>query len=92
MNSCGEDVIDSAIDLVVKRLGYNRTKDLQREIIREVVAGRDVYAILPTGYGKSLCYGCLPFLFDEIYKPNEPTIVCVVSPLLEIIEDQVLLL
>jgi len=85
-----EEVIDSTIDLVVKRLGYDRVKDLQREIIHKVVAGHDVFAVLPTGYGKSLCYWCLPFLFDEIYRPDEPTIVCVVSPLLGIIEDQVL--
>ena len=81
-NARSGDATDSAIDLVVKRLGY--------EIIHEVVVGRDVFAVLPTGYGKSLCYGCLPFLFDEIYKPDEPTIVCVVSPLLGIIEDRVL--
>ena len=89
-NARSGDATDSVIDLVVKRLGYDGVKDLQREIIHEVVVGRDVFAVLPTGYGKSLCYGCLPFLFDEIYKPDEPTIVCVVSPLLRIIEDQVL--
>jgi len=80
------DGFDTAIDLVVKRL---RVKDLQRKIIYDIIAGRDVFATLPTGYGKSLCYRCLPLLFDEIYKPNESAIVCVASPLLGIIEDQV---
>ena len=84
-------ILDSTIDIAVKRLGYNGAKDLQREILHEVIAGRDVFAVLPTSYGKSLCYGCLPFLFDKLYKPDKPTIVCVVSPLLGIIEDQVCL-
>ena len=38
----------------------DRFKDKQKEVILNFVSGRDVFAALPTGYGKSLCYGCLP--------------------------------
>ena len=28
------------------------------------VKGRDIFAVLPMGYGKGLCYRCLPTVFD----------------------------
>ena len=86
---CEDDYIMRAIDKAAKHLGYNNVKELQRKVIKEVIKGSDVFAVLPTGYGKSLCYGCMPLVFDEIYKPPEPSIVCVISPLTAIIEDQV---
>jgi len=81
--------IKSAVDKAAEHLGYREVKDLQWKVIFEVMSGRDVFAVLPTGYGKSLCYGCLPLAFDELYKPAKPSIVCVISPLTAIIEDQV---
>ena len=49
------------------------------------VQGRDVFAVLPTGYGKSLCYACLPFVFDKLLGTGgareDGSIVVVVSSL-----------
>jgi ATP-dependent DNA helicase RecQ len=50
--------------------------------------GKDVFAILPTGYGKSLCYASLPVLLDHLHQPKEKSIVIVVTPLTAIMEDQ----
>ena len=84
-----DGVIKNAVDKAAKHLSYNKVKDLQMKVISKVLSGHDVFAVLPTGYGKSLCYGCLPLVFDEIFKPIKPSIVCVISPLTAIIEDQV---
>ena len=38
----------------------------QLRVTETFVQGRDVFAVLPTGYGKSLCYACLPIVFDKL--------------------------
>lgn len=81
--------IKHVIDKAAENLGYTQVKELQWKVITEIVNGRDVFAVLPTGFGKSLCYACLPLVFDEILVPPQPSIVCVISPLTAIIEDQV---
>ena len=52
------------------------------------VLGNDVFAVLPTGYGKSLCYACLPGVFNQILGVTT-SIVIVITPLTSIIKDQV---
>lgn len=64
-----------------KYFGISQLKKEQQEIISEIMVGRDVLGILPTGYGKSLCYQ-LPALMMR-----GATIV--VSPLISLMKDQV---
>jgi len=52
------------VEGAAKRLGYSSLKSLQVEVIISFATGHDVFTILPTGYGKSLCYACLPAVFD----------------------------
>ena len=55
----GKDMrINSAVDKAAGLLGYSEVNELQWNVIFEAIKGRDVFAVLPTGYGKSLCYGC----------------------------------
>ena len=59
------------------------------DVIISAVKGEDVFGVLPTGYGKSLCYTCLPWVFDNLYSIEKPSIVIVLSPLTAIMIDQV---
>ena len=61
--------------------GYDQFRPLQREIIETSLAGRDVFALLPTGGGKSMCFQ-LPAL-------HRPGLTVVVSPLIALMKDQV---
>ena len=61
--------------------GFSKFKGLQESVIKSVVAGEDVFVIMPTGGGKSLCYQ-LPALI------NEGTAI-VVSPLIALMKNQV---
>jgi ATP-dependent DNA helicase RecQ len=61
--------------------GFDSFRPLQEEIVRDVLAGKDVFAVLPTGGGKSLCFQ-LPALV-------RPGLTVVVSPLISLMKDQV---
>jgi ATP-dependent DNA helicase RecQ len=64
-----------------KYFGFTSFRPLQEEIIRDALAGKDVFAVLPTGGGKSLCFQ-LPALV-------RPGLTVVVSPLIALMKDQV---
>jgi ATP-dependent DNA helicase RecQ len=61
--------------------GFPSFREGQEEIVRAVLGGEDVLAIMPTGAGKSLCYQ-LPTLARE-------ALTVVVSPLIALMRDQV---
>ncbi len=79
---------------VVQKMGYDCATDDQTKVVEAFVFGKDVFVSLPTGSGKSLCYACLPHVFDALRCRVEETlihhsIVVVVSPLSSLMQDQV---
>jgi ATP-dependent DNA helicase RecQ len=72
----------SELDLLLKRtFGYGSFRPLQREICEATLAGKDVFALLPTGGGKSLCF--------QIPALTRGGLTVVVSPLIALMKDQV---
>ena len=77
-------MITNEIDLhasLKKYFGFTHFKGLQEDVIRNVIAGKNTFVIMPTGGGKSLCYQ-LPALIME-------GTAIVVSPLIALMKNQV---
>lgn len=51
---------------VVRGIGYDSATKEQQTAVESFVYGKDVFVSLPTDSGKSLCYACLPCVFDEV--------------------------
>ncbi len=68
-------------EILKKYWGFSQFKGSQEQIIAEILEGRDVLALLPTGGGKSLCY--------QVPALAKKGICIVVSPLVALIQDQV---
>ena len=69
-------------------------KPKQEEVVSKLYEGRDVFAWFPTGYGKTICYQLLPFMFDMKLQcttspPSERSGVLIISPLVSLMIDQV---
>ena len=66
--------------LVKRHWGYAVFRPRQEAIVRTILAGRDVVAVMPTGGGKSLCYQLPALALGRT--------AVVVSPLIALMQDQ----
>ena len=81
--------LEEAFDVVSKTFRICSLNAEQKAGIRKVVEERkDVFVNLPSGFGKSLLYQALPFVFD-LTSQESGHIVVVISPLVSLMEDQV---
>ncbi|MDR0729056.1 MAG: DNA helicase RecQ [Prevotellaceae bacterium] len=72
-------------DFLYKQLkthfGFNTFKGQQEAVIRNILAGRDTFVLMPTGGGKSLCYQLPALIMDGT--------AIIVSPLIALMKNQV---
>ena len=81
--------VTRAINASVKALGYAKVRQEQFDVILNFLKGNDVFVSLPTGGGKSLCYACLPYVYDHLRDKTSSSIAIVISPLNALMQDQV---
>lgn len=76
-----ESLFQKAQKLLKETFGYKAFRPAQEAVLKQLFAGKDTLALLPTGGGKSICY--------QIPALTLPGICVVVSPLLALMKDQV---
>jgi ATP-dependent DNA helicase RecQ len=73
--------MDTLEKLLQSVFGHSSFRPKQEEIVRCIIGGRDVLAVLPTGAGKSLCFQLPAIAMDGT--------TIVISPLISLMKDQV---
>ena len=90
------DDFNQACEFALKKLGFKdgfKLREKQLQAISNIISKKDTLVVLPTGYGKSLVYQCLPLVFEYRQDHSKSNVwksaVLIVSPLNSLMMDQV---
>ena len=77
-----------AIDSVCEAFRVSSLYPEQEECLKAILQGKDVYASLPTGYGKSLIFYAVPIVSDQVFeRPRGSSKIIIISPLKTLLGD-----
>eukprot|EP00659_Diplonema_papillatum_P006661 gene6661-10212_t len=76
---------DAEVASGLQVMGHSAFRPLQRETINALLQGHDAFSVMPTGAGKSLTFQLPALLWSQRAK----SCVCVISPLLALMSDQI---
>ncbi|KAH8875022.1 ATP-dependent DNA helicase Q4 [Schistosoma japonicum] len=79
------DELSLRVQCCLKELGFGSFRPGQELVILRTLLGISTLAVMPTAYGKSLCYQIPAVIHQQIYK----AVALVISPLISLMEDQV---
>ena len=68
-------------ELLKKYFGYDTFRPMKEDVIKTILSGRDVLAVMPTGAEKSVCF--------QIPALRFPHGTIIISPLISLMKDQV---
>ncbi|KXJ19188.1 ATP-dependent DNA helicase RecQ [Exaiptasia diaphana] len=86
-NSSFEILFENVCLNALKSFSLDEFREIKQKALKEIVLGKDVLVILPTGSGKSLIFQTAPLVFDEM-SGSSGEIVIVISPLVSLMKDQ----
>ena len=81
--------MEGALAYAAESLGVQCLNECQTRAVKATISGKDVFACLPTGYGKSLCFLAVPFALDYLAGRGSSRTALIVEPTAAIMTMQV---